>query len=194
MYFGEQVVLRALEMDDLEKILAHWNTYEIRRFLVSQLPHSRASEKEWLERAMKFNPWTDGNLVFAVDRKDSGEFLGNVGLHRIDPKNSRAEFGIALHNPANLGKGLGSDATKVLLWVGFHILGLRTIYLHVNEDNRRAIKSYEKNGFRHAGRFRNAVFLEGKSQDLLAMDILQEEFFKIYPPGTFVSPDQRHEK
>ena len=73
-----------------------------------------------------------------------------------------------------------------MLWVGFHILGLKNIYLYALAHNERAIRAYEKAGFKHAGVFRKSIFVEGDFVDSVAMDIIDEEFFERYPPGTTV--------
>ncbi|MHA2313524.1 MAG: GNAT family N-acetyltransferase, partial [Candidatus Thorarchaeota archaeon] len=115
MYYGEKVKLRALEMSDLDSIMKGWNNFEMRRFLASALPMSQHVEREWLEKASKARPWQDGALNLAIEDKKTGEFLGTTGIFDISKQMQRAEFGIAIHNPDNFGKGYGTDATKVML-------------------------------------------------------------------------------
>jgi RimJ/RimL family protein N-acetyltransferase len=98
----------------------------------------------------------------------------------------RAEFGIAIHSPENWGKGYGSDATKVMLWIGFQVLGLNSIYLYTASFNERGQQAYEKAGFKTVGTFRQAVFIEGQFHNFIAMDILKDEFLEMYPPGKVV--------
>ena len=186
MHYGEKVCLRALEMDDLDIILKYWNNVEIRRYLGSLIPMSRSAEKEWLERASKSDPWRDGELVLAIEDKESREFLGTASLFDISKHSRHAEFGIAIHNPENLGKGYGTDTTRVMLWIGFHVIGLNSIYLYAYSGNNRAIRAYEKAGFKKIGPFRKRIYSLGKFEDLLAMDILQEDFFEKFPPGSTI--------
>ena len=186
MYYGEKVCLRALEMDDLDNIMKHWNTYEMRRFLTSVLPMSESTERKWLERATTLHPWKDGEIVLAIEDKKTGEFLGTTSLMRISKQNNSAEFGIAIHNPDNLGKGYGTDAIRVVLWVAFHVLGLNSVQLVTLIHNERAQRAYEKAGFKKTGVFRQAAFMEGKFHDFVIMDILREEFLQQYPPGTTI--------
>lgn len=186
MYYGELVKLRALEMSDLDTIMKYWNTFEMRKFLYAPIPVSRRSEEKWLERATTAQPWSDGSLTLAIEDKKTGEFLGTASLDSISKQNKRAEFGIAIHNPDNYGKGYGTDATKTILWVAFHVLGLNSVYLYTVSFNERAQKAYEKAGFKKTGSFRRALFIQGEFQDVILMDILAEEFLEIYPPGKFV--------
>lgn len=186
MYYGEKVKLRALEMSDLDDIMKGWNNYEMRRFLLNQMPMSRNVEREWLEKASKAGPWREGALNLAIEEKKTGEFLGTTGIFDINQQMQRAEFGISIHNPDNWGKGYGSDATTVMLWIGFQVLGLNSIYLYTASFNERGQKAYEKVGFKRAGIFRQAAFVEGEFHDFIAMDILKDEFLERYPPGKLV--------
>ncbi|MFW9792767.1 MAG: GNAT family N-acetyltransferase [Candidatus Thorarchaeota archaeon] len=186
MYYGEKVILRALEMDDLDMILKYWNNLELRQYLNSQIPMSRQTEQKWLERATTQDPWRDGEMVLAIEDRETGEFLGSVSLFDISKQHKKAEFGIAIHNPDNLGKGYGTDTTRVMLWIAFHILGLNSVYLITMSSNERAQKAYEKAGFKRAGVFRQGAFVKGVFHDFIIMDILKDEFFETYPPGTSV--------
>jgi RimJ/RimL family protein N-acetyltransferase len=184
MYFGEKVRLRALEMDDLDIIMKHWNNLEIRQYLHNQTPMSRHAERQWLERSTTMDPWKDGGMTLAIEEKETGAFLGTVSLFDISKQNRHAEFGIAIHNPQNLGRGYGTDATRVMLWIAFHILGLNSVCLITLDTNERGQRAYKKAGFKSAGVYRQAAFVKGAFHDFIIMDILKEEFFEQYPPGT----------
>lgn len=76
------------------------------------------------------------------------------------------------------GKGLGTEAMKLLLFFEFIVLNLRKIELGVFTYNIRAIKSYKKVGFREVSIRRKEVYFMGEWRDLLLMDILREEFIE----------------
>lgn len=189
MYYGERVHLRAVELEDLDAIMENWNNLEMRRFLATAWPMSRSVERKWLERATTLDPWRDGALVLVIEDRMTKEFIGTVSLFDISKQNQRAEFGIAIHNPENFGKGYGTDATRVMLWVGFHILGLNSVFLLTLDENNRAQRAYEKAGFKRVGTYRQATYILGAFHDFVVMDILREDFLKIYPPGTQVSKE-----
>ena len=125
-------------------------------------------------------------MTLSIEDKKTGEFLGTVSFFDISKQHKSAEFGIAIHKPDNLGRGYGTDTTRVMLWIGFHILGLNSIRLITMRSNVRAQKAYEKAGFKQAGVFRQGAYVKGSFHDFIIMDILKDEFFEAYPPGTLV--------
>ena len=68
--------------------------------------------------------------------------------------------------------GYGTDAVRTLCRFGFDHVNLHRITLYVNADNAQAISAYEKVGFMHEGRLREAAFVHGSRVDLLAMGLL----------------------
>jgi RimJ/RimL family protein N-acetyltransferase len=74
------------------------------------------------------------------------------------------------------GRGLGLEAVRLLLAFGFNDLNLHRISLQVFATNARAVKTYERAGFREEGRQRDAMYLDGRFVDVLTMAILDREF------------------
>ena len=58
----------------------------------------------------------------------------------------------------------------------FETLNLNRIYLRVYANNKRAIRVYEKVGFVHEGRMRQAAYKNGEYSDVLYMSVLREEW------------------
>lgn len=81
-----------------------------------------------------------------VDIQDS--YLGTVSLKNIDLEKQEAEYAISMH-PCARGTGAAFDATKQILKIAFEEQGLRRVYLNVLEENKRAIRFYEKLEFEY---------------------------------------------
>lgn len=84
--------------------------------------------------------------------------------------------GIVIGEKEYWNRGYGSDALRTLLRFAFEELNLHRVFLHVFDFNERAIRCYEKVGFRHEGRLRQARFTEGRYVDELVMAVLREEW------------------
>jgi len=102
--------------------------------------------------------------------------VGGVNLHAIDHRHRTAELGIYVGETDCWGKGYGTEATMLVLDYGFNALGLHNIMLRVFSHNPRAIRAYEKAGFRVIGRRREAHRHGGEVHDDIYMDCLSTEF------------------
>ena len=187
MYYGNLVCLRSLEMTDLDDVLLFQNDWSLRRWAGVPIPKSRRATEEWLEKASLAHPWREGVIYFAITDKKSGDFIGITRLYDIKNPHHRASVGIAIHNPENRSKGFGTDATKVVLWVAFNVLGLHSVYLDTMEHNEHAIRVAEKVGFKRVGMFRETEFIDGDYKGLVYFDFLKREFQDLYPEMSILS-------
>ena len=87
-------------------------------------------------------------------------------------------MGIGIGERQDWNNGYGTDAMQVILRYAFMELNLRRVTLNVFEYNPRAIRSYEKAGFRHEGRIRQYLNRDGQRWDILYMGILREEWME----------------
>lgn len=101
--------------------------------------------------------------------------LGSARLDRVDFVDRRASFAIGLLQSQNIGKGIGTEATRAVLTYAFLELKLHRVSLRVLAINERAIRAYEKCGFQVEGRERETAFLDGKWHDDLIMGLLEHE-------------------
>jgi RimJ/RimL family protein N-acetyltransferase len=102
------------------------------------------------------------------------ETLQTVGscqlLLGIDAINT-AELRIRIGEKDYWGKGIGSEAVKELIDLGFSSGFCESIRLWVRSDNIRAIKSYQKNGFEIIGLVDDVEFDDVKSVSMITMQI-----------------------
>jgi len=76
------------------------------------------------------------------------ELIGRVGLKRKPPFLDVVEFSILIGKRELYGKGLGTKLTKEMLDVAFADPSVQVVRLFVRKDNERAIRCYEKAGYR----------------------------------------------
>ena len=80
--------------------------------------------------------------------------------------------------PALRGKGFGKAIYSAIKKYCFDYLNMHRVWLAVLEANERAIGLYRKVGFKEEGRYREAVFRDGRYQDYILMSILEVEYRK----------------
>lgn len=177
---GEKCYLSPISLDDLEKYTEWVNDLEIGQFvLFASQVFDMDKERETLINLMK------KDLIFAIVEKDTNKAIGNCGLHMIDEVHRRATFGIFIGEKTYWNQNIGTEATALILDYGFNIMNLNNITLDVVAFNKRAIRSYEKVGFKYVGKRREYVFMAGQYHDVLIYDILASEFESPFVKQTF---------
>jgi len=175
MIYGERIRLRGAEKDDLPLFIEWVNDPEVIAGLTIFLPMAMWEEEAWFEGLSKRDP-IERPLAVEIREGDSWRLIGNSGFHDFDAVSHSAEVGIMLGDKSIWNQGYGTEVMRLLLKHGFETLNLNRIQLHVYEANRWAIRTYEKIGFIHEGRKRQALYKNGKYQDLLIMSILRSEW------------------
>jgi RimJ/RimL family protein N-acetyltransferase len=171
MIQGTKTRLRALEHDDLQHFVRWVNDPGIRRFVAIRYPLSMTEEESWWSGFLQ----RKNDHIFAIEAED-GSYIGNIGLHGVEQENRQAELGIIIGHKAYWGQGYGTDAIQALLGWVFGYLNLNRVQLRVYSYNERAIRCYQRCGFRHEGTLRQARFSEGQYTDDWIMAILRAEF------------------
>ena len=114
-------------------------------------PISEEKECRWVQKKLAEN-----TAIFSMLEKDTGAFIGNIEL--MDIADGAGELGIAV-TAAMQDKGYGTEAVRAMVDYGMDTLGLRRVFLKVFPDNARAIRVYEKCGFREYDRTEDDVFM-----------------------------------
>jgi RimJ/RimL family protein N-acetyltransferase len=96
----------------------------------------------------------------------------------LDNLNQAAEVAILIGNKDYWSKGYGSEALSLLIDYRFKALNIYNIMLSVYSFNNRAIKMYEKLGFKIIGKRREALRRGKETYDIIFMDILDKEFYE----------------
>ena len=126
------------------------------------------------------NDLSKGHNYSIVDL-EKDELIGNCGFMEIEHINQTAEIGIFIGNRDDRNKGYGAEALSLLIDYGFKALNFHNIMLRVYEFNKGAVKCYEKVGFKQMGIRREALCRNLKRHDIIYMDILPDEFYKLHP-------------
>ena len=105
-----------------------------------------------------------------------GRLIGDIRLDGANEHDRRASIAVGIFDRRYWGLGLGPDAIEPVLHYGFDELELHRIELRVLAFNERAIRAYEKCGFRREGVERESAMIDGVWHDDLRMSPLEDEF------------------
>jgi RimJ/RimL family protein N-acetyltransferase len=175
MIYGERVRLRATERTDVPSYYEWVNDPEVTRGLALYLPMSNAEEQRWFERTLERDP-QEKPLAIEVRDGEAWKLIGNCGVFGIEWTNRSAELGILIGDKSVWDRGYGTETMTLLLRHGFETLNLNRLFLRVFAANVRAVRAYEKAGFVEEGRLRQAVFKNGRYDDIIVMSVLRSEW------------------
>ncbi|MFM7142082.1 MAG: GNAT family N-acetyltransferase [Alphaproteobacteria bacterium] len=144
---GDRVRLRPLAEADLPRTRAWRNRDEIRRWFRTSEPIGAAQHAAWWERHRE----RDDDFVWIVELSPPPpppRPVGMVSLYGIDEARGEAEFGrLLVGEPDAAGRGLATEATRLVAEFAQGELGLARVHLEVAAGNATAIAVYERCGF-----------------------------------------------
>lgn len=170
---GERVALGPLRRDLIPVYHAWITDLQTNRFLLAGAASMTLDEEiEWFDAIIK----RADTSIFTIYELPEYRPIGNVDLHGIDRVNRSGELGIMVGEKDARGRGLGTEAVRLMCDIGFNVLGLNSIHLVVFGWNVAGQKAYVKAGFREVGRRREARWYDGRYWDEIWYDILRSEF------------------
>jgi diamine N-acetyltransferase len=177
---GQHVYLRPLEKDDLLRIREWANDPEVRRLTGEVTPMSDVGADDFLERVHK----DQERVWFAIVLKENDQMIGETGLLRMFHAWRTTDLSIIIGDKEAWNKGYGTEAILLLLDYAFGALNFHRIALGVVGFNARAIRFYEKVGFRQEGIQRDGYYLDHQYHDFVMMSILEDEYRARYGVGS----------
>ena len=177
LFRGKIVRLAAQEVQTMAEAYSKWSgDSEFWRLMDSGSvrPFSVKTTKDWIEKNQE-NEKPD-QFSFAIRTLEDDRLIGDIGLDGIQWTHGDTFVGIGLGEREYWGKGFGTDAMQVILRYAFTELNLHRVSLNVFGYNPRAMKSYEKAGFKFEGRMRGMLHRDGRRWDIVFMGILREEW------------------
>jgi RimJ/RimL family protein N-acetyltransferase len=183
---GHQVGLALMRKEDVPTI-ARW--HQDLEFTASIGSPGEAHSLEMREEAYQKNArMRPDSVELALILLATGRLVGFGGLFDISRAMTASLF-VGIGERDLWGKGLGTEATRLICEYGFFFRNLYSIKVEVNGYNRRAIRVYERLGFKPIGRVRGAIVLNGNRYDQVLMDLLRQEL-KLEHVAPFESLDR----
>ena len=174
MLRGDRIGLRARHESDVPVL--HSELYD-------DVPtRSRADSRPWrpVTAGSAASPYavsdpSDDAACFSVVNLADDELMGEALLWGIDLHNRTAHLGLSLR-PAFRGRGLGTDAVRVLCHYGFLVRGLHRLQIETLADNTAMRRAADQAGFVLEGTLRRAVWANGEFTDEVLLGLLAVEW------------------
>lgn len=174
---GKTVTLRATDPEKDVQWFATWQRDALYDRYMDSLPavmYNKDQMKDWYEKQI-----TSHLSSFIIVRKADEVPIGFIEISGYDWHSGNAWLGIGIGERKNWGKGYGTEAMNLLLKLVFQEWNLHRVSLAVLGYNARAIRSYEKAGFKTEGALRGFIQREGQRWDMYMMGILRSDWEKL---------------
>lgn len=164
---GKRVRLEPLTDAVFDGVWSMLQEPEGRRLTGTHAQFTADQTRRWLASRSDHHDRAD----WAVLRIEDGAFLGEAVVLDFDPANETASYRVALSHPGMYGRGYGTEITALVVDHALDAVGLYRLDLEVFDFNTRAIRVYEKCGFRVEGVKRGALLWDGERHDVVMMSI-----------------------
>lgn len=173
---GNQVYLRPLKLADAQGNYPTWlNNSDVCRY------NSHGETFYTPEMAREYITSVSNKpniLVFAICLNDNNDHVGNISLQQISLKNQSSELAILVGEPSIFGKGIGYEASSILLRYAFNTLKLHRIYCGTHIENIGMKRLALKLGMLQEGIRREAIFKNNQFADIVEYGLLYNDYLK----------------
>ena len=174
---GRHIALRA-HVEANREAFQRWYADEE---IASLLRHDLEPLTDWQSRGYFDSfvlPLSAKGLCFAIHERKTKRLLGTTALtDKMRTGNGdSALFRIVIGEKDSWGRGYGTEATRLVLEEAFQVLGFSEVRLEVFGHNERALKAYERVGFRVTGEHSEWVPRRQINLRVIEMAIAADEF------------------
>jgi ribosomal-protein-alanine N-acetyltransferase len=167
---NREVLLRPVESGDHPLILAWQNDPEVWWWMDYEKSFTLEDIHESEARAL-----VEGH-PFLMECPP-GRPIGRIGLNQFSERDRTCSLYVFIGERDSWGKGLGPEAIVTLLAWGFDAFDLYLVQLWGLSTNARAMRAYEKIGFRVDGTLRErSLKSDGERYDRSVLSITRAEF------------------
>jgi len=160
---GSTFTLRPYRYGDEQSIAEQANNEKIYKpTLLIPYPYTLKEAKQWVERNVQLaKQESPEEMNFAIEV--GGKAVGSIGLAHLVPGH-KAEIGYWL-GEEYWGKGIMTEAVKLLTQYAFEELGLARVYAGCFAWNKASQAVLEKAGFQLEGIHKKGILKDGEFKD-----------------------------
>ncbi|MGL2964663.1 GNAT family N-acetyltransferase [Flavobacterium sp. RSB2_4_14] len=172
----ERLLLRRIDSNDVNEILVLRGNPEIMKYIPRPLAKTKQDAMEHIAM-IEEKIVNNIGINWGITIKGNPKIIGLIGHYRIQPENHRAEIGYMILPEYN-GKGITTEAIKVVVEYGFEQMHLHSIEAVIDPDNVASERVLQKNGFVKEAHILENELWEGKFWDTVIYSLLKRNFKK----------------
>ena len=152
---GQQISLRTVELAECNATYLGWlNDPDVNQYLETRWEEQSVEKIKAFVQEMRESP---SNYLFAIHWE--GRHVGNIKIGPIHPVYRRADVSYFIGDTSAWGRGIATEAVRLVTHFGFRTLGLHRCQAGVLAPNVASRKALERNGYRKEATYRDMVFL-----------------------------------
>lgn len=139
------IILRAYQKEDI----SFWQKWDADQSVQAYMPEVLSTSMSAEEQLAYFEECKneDDAYYWSIIWKEDNALVGNIALTDINRHHGIGELGIVVGEKEYWGKGIATDAIKLVLAYAFSEMGLRRITAEYEEGNTGLEKALLKNNF-----------------------------------------------
>ncbi len=173
---SERFMYRAFKNEDIDTLFELRANPEVMKYIARPIAKT-TDDVLPVVQMMKDNVLHNKGIPWFIEDKITNETVGQIGFHKIDVDNYRAEIGYYLL-PQHNGKGIMTEAIYTVLNYAFTQTQINSIEAKVAPENVASSKVLLKNNFVLEGNFREDFFYEGKFLHTYVYVLLKSDWQK----------------
>jgi len=165
---GNNIVLRALEPEDLDFLFETENNEDFWEVSGTTAPFSKFVLKQYIANAgQSIYEALQQRFVIEVNKQP----VGMIDLFDFNPDHRRAGIGILIL-PNFEGKGYAKEALKLIINYSFNTLQLHQLYANITSDNTRSIQLFSTLSFTQIGCKKDWILSNSTYKDELLFQLI----------------------
>ena len=174
MLENENILLRAVEPEDLDRLYAWENNPQLWDVGNTRNPYSRYVLKQYIINSDK-DIYETRQLRLMMASVLTGETVGTVDLFDFDIHNSRIALGLFVDSTFQ-GKGYAKQSLHLVEEYVFGYLKINQLYCHIAENNIPSIRLFEQENY-----YKNGLLKEWiKTANGFENIVLFQQFKEVY--------------
>ncbi|MEM7165910.1 MAG: GNAT family protein [Planctomycetota bacterium] len=171
----ERLLLQPLETSDATALFGYRSLPEVSQYQ-SWIPNDVADAERFIASSTAHPFDTVGTwFQFGIRGFESGELLGDLGVHFPDGDRQQIELGITVA-PAHQRRGIAGEALVATLRYAFQSLRKHRAYASVDPRNQASMALLQRIGMRQEAHFHQSVWCNGEWADDVIFAALATEW------------------
>ncbi|TCV93262.1 RimJ/RimL family protein N-acetyltransferase [Luteibacter rhizovicinus] len=174
----ERLILDPLRPDDAANLFAYRGDPEVARYQGWKPANESEAAAFIAEQARRPFGEPDSWCQLAIRSRQTGELIGDFGVHFPAGKDDPIEFGLSL-KPAEQGRGYAREVMHAGIDLAFRQWGYRRVVGSVDPRNTASVALCRSLGFRQEAHHVESYFFRGEWVDDMIFALLAREWMAV---------------